>query len=90
MPDGYYLDPSTLETMTSGLRKASTTLGGMDLGPGAPDGGELAGEMSGLLDKLVGDTAELVAGAGAAGDHVNEARTAYLEHEHRTREGLRH
>ncbi|EIE99193.1 hypothetical protein [Saccharomonospora glauca] len=88
MSDGYELDPTTLEAVAGKLRNASTTLSGVDLGQGPPDAGNLTDLMAGVMTKLVNDTSELVAGAGAAGDQVAKARQEYLDQEQRVREDL--
>ncbi|CAM4292425.1 hypothetical protein KIPE111705_46560 [Kibdelosporangium persicum] len=85
MPDGYKLDPATLEQVTGALRKAGTSLEDMDGGPGRPDAGELSDVIGAMMTKLVDDTLELAAGLNAAGDQVNNARNIYLvtENNHR-------
>lgn len=88
MPDGYRLDPATLESVTSSLRKAGTALEDMDGGPGAPDAGELTGVIGEMMTKLVDDTLELAAGMAAAGDQLDHTRTQYLAQEQKNRQAF--
>ncbi|SFQ35372.1 hypothetical protein SAMN05421810_106250 [Amycolatopsis arida] len=81
MPDGYELNPSTLEQAASALRTAGTTLDGLGGDPGTPDAGELSGDMAGLLARFLRGASELVIGVNAAGDQVAHARNVYLEQE---------
>jgi hypothetical protein len=88
MPEGYQVDPATLEHVTSSLRTAGSTLDGLDSDPGAPDAGELTGPMSALLSRFLSDTGELVTGVGAAGDQVADARNLYLKQDETTTHNL--
>jgi hypothetical protein len=88
MPDGYRVDPATLENVTSSLRKAGTTLDSIDTGPGAPDGGELSGAMAALLGRFTADASEVVTGVSAAGDQLANAREVYLGQERATSRNL--
>jgi hypothetical protein len=88
MPDGYQLDPATLETVTSSLRKAGTTLENLDGGPGAPDAGELTDVIGSMMAKLVEDALELAAGIAAAGDQLDHTRTEYLTKEQQNRQAF--
>jgi hypothetical protein len=87
MADGYVVDPAVLEQLSSSLRTAGGTLDGVGKGmPGAPDAGELSGDMGDLIARLVESTGELVVGMGGAGDDIAAARTTYTNVEDGGRE----
>jgi hypothetical protein len=83
-----YLDPETLRAVANDLRTAGADLGALGQGPGLADGGELGVVMRAVLDKLMKDVAELVAGTGAAGDSVESARSRYVESDGASRDAL--
>jgi hypothetical protein len=88
MPEGYQMNPATLENVAGALRKAGTTLGNLDGGPGVPDAGDVTGTMAAVLAKLLDDTVELATGINAAGDQVEHSRSTYVEHEDANSQGF--
>lgn len=85
MPDGFQVDPNTLEQVAGSLVKASDNLGTAPAEPQSVDAGDLSEVFTRLVAKLVKDADQISVGLAAAGEEVATTRTDYLTHEHGAR-----
>jgi hypothetical protein len=89
MPDGYQIDPDTLDQVARALSKAGDELGGAPAGPESVDAGPLTGHFTRMVSKLIKDADQMSTGLLAAGGEVAQARQNYLAQEERGQQQFR-
>lgn len=83
---GYDVNTGDLSGLASKLRGGANTLEeAAGKPPGAPDAGDITGVVQGLVGALSTSLAGVVEGCGAAGDAVESGREAYEEAEQNSR-----
>jgi len=88
MPDGFRVNPDTLEQVSSALRRAGDELGRTPIGPDA-DAGELTPYFTKMVSKLIKDADQLSTGLLAASEEVAKTRQEYLNEERRGQQRFR-
>lgn len=89
MPDGFQVDPNTLEQVAGSLVKASDNIGTAPAEPQSVDAGNLSAAFTSLIAKLVKDADQISVGLAAASEEVAKTRTDYLTQEHGARNRFR-
>lgn len=77
MPDGFTVNPETLEEVTGALRRAGDEMGKTPIGPNV-DAGPLTAHFNKMVSKLVKDADQLSTGLLAASEEVDKTRQDYV------------
>jgi hypothetical protein len=86
MPDGFRVDPDTLEQAGSALTKAGTELSTAPAGPTGLDAGDLTDLFERLVGKLAIDANQVAIGLEAAGEELAKVRKDYVAQDQREKD----